>query len=250
MSRRMFASAALMVFALLCLPALPAGAQTDTTVEGTTDTTVPASGNSAQVDEGRTIFEDNCVPCHGEDLSGGVGLPLNAGSAAATMTDLALTEIITNGVQGTAMPAWGSTSAPTQLSDAQIAAVLSYIRAYEAGTYVPPSSGATQEESTTHFPWGMVFILSAAVLLSAGGIVMLVNPGQGTYTWKQAYARGFVIFFYFFLLTVWIPSTMFSEAPINGAPALVQDLVVSGEWFTMFAVGVVGLHFLQKARRV
>jgi len=246
MSRRVFAMT-VVVMAVLFAPALPAAAQTNTT-DGTTDTSAPAE-NNAQVEEGKTIFADNCVPCHGADLSGGVGLPLNAGSQAASLSDEELTTIITNGVAGTAMPAWGSDTAPTQLSEEQIAAVLSYIRAYQNGT-ITPVQPVEPEGPTTHFPWGLVFIISAAVVLSAGLVVMVVNPGQESFTWKQAYLRGFVIFFYFFLLTIWIPSTMFTEAPINSAPKLVQDIVVSGAWITMLAAGIGALYFLQKAKRI
>jgi mono/diheme cytochrome c family protein len=228
MSRRILASLALIALTVLFAPAVPA---------------------AAQVDEGKAIFEDNCVPCHGEDLSGGVGLPLNAGSDAANKTDEELTSIITNGVSGTAMPAWGSSSAPTQLSQDEIAQVLSYIRAVQNGTIAPPTPVEPQGP-TTHFPWGLVFIVSAAVALSAGLIVMVVNPGQSTFTWRQAFVRGFVIFFYFFLLTVWMPSMMFTEPPMTSAPSLVQDIVISGAWITMLAIGIGSLRYLQKARRI
>jgi hypothetical protein len=43
---------------------------------------------------------------------------------------------------------------------------------------------------------------------------------------------------------------MFTEPPMSGAPRLVQDLVVSGAWFTMLAVGIGSLYFLQKAKRI
>ncbi len=223
MGRRVFASLALIALTVLLAPAVPA---------------------AAQVDEGKAIFEENCVPCHGEDLSGGVGKPLNAGSDAASKTDEELTSIITNGVPGTAMPSWGD-----KLSSDQISQVLSYIRAVQDGS-IAPVQPPPPEEPTTHFPWGLVFIVSAAVVLSAGLIVMVVNPGQSSFTWRQAYVRGFVIFFYFFLLTVWIPSMMFTEPPMSGAPRLVQDLVVSGAWFIMLAVGIGSLHLLQKAKRI
>jgi len=223
MSRRVFAFLALIALTVLLTPAIPA---------------------AAQVDEGKAIFEENCVPCHGEDLSGGVGKPLNAGSAAASKTDEELTSIITNGVPGTAMPTWGD-----KLSSDQIAAVLSYIRAVQNGA-IAPQPPVEPQGPTTRFPWGLVFIVSAAVVLSAGLIVMVVNPGQSSFTWRQAYVRGFVIFFYFFLLTVWLPSMMFTEPPMSGAPKLVQDLVVSGAWFTMLAVGIGSLYFLQKAKRI
>ena len=223
MSRRILASLALIALTVLLAPAVPA---------------------AAQVDEGKAIFEENCVPCHGEDLSGGVGKPLNAGSEAAGKTDAELTSIITNGVPGTAMPTWGD-----KLSSDQIAQVVSYIRAVQNGTIAPPPP-PVPEGPTTHFPWGLVFIVSAAVVLSAGLIVMVVNPGHTAFTWRQAYVRGFVIFFYFFLLTVWLPSMMFTEPPMSGAPRLVQDIVISGAWFTMLAVGIGSLYFLQKAKRI
>ena len=117
------------------------------------------------------------------------------------------------------------------------------------GTIAPPPP-PVPEGPTTHFPWGLVFIVSAAVVLSAGLIVMVVNPGHTAFTWRQAYVRGFVIFFYFFLLTVWLPSMMFTEPPMSGAPRLVQDIVISGAWFTMLAVGIGSLYFLQKAKRI
>lgn len=200
----------------------------------------------AQTAEGQAVYESNCVACHAADLSGGVGKALNAGSAAADLPDGQLVDIITNGVSGTAMPAWGD-----QLSAEEITAVVSYIRSVQAGeaTAEQPAAAAPSEPSA-RFPWGLVFIITAAVILSAGIIVIVVNPGFESFTWKSAYLRGFVLFFYFFLLTVWIPSTMFTEAPISSAPRIIQDLVVSGAWFTMFAVGVVALRFLQKAKKI
>jgi len=200
----------------------------------------------AQSPDGQAVYESNCVACHGADLSGGVGKPLDAGSPAAGGPDEELLNTITNGVAGTAMPAWGD-----QLSAEEITAVVSYIRSVQAGeaTAEQPAAAAPSEPSA-RFPWGLVFIIAAAVVLAAGLVVMVVNPGFETFTWKSAYLRGFVLFFYFFLLTVWLPSTMFTEAPISSAPRIIQDLVVSGAWFTMFAVGVVALRFLQKAKRI
>jgi cytochrome c55X len=224
MGRRVLAAAALIVVAVLLAPPRPAAAQTA---------------------DGKSIFEANCLPCHGADLSGGVGKPLNAGSEAADKSDAELTSIITNGVPGTPMPAWGE-----KLSPEEIAAVLGYIRSVESGTAVTAPAASASEGPSARFPWGLAFIVSAAVVLSAGLIVMVVNPGVGTFTWRQAYARGFVVFFYFFLLTVWLPSTMFTERPISTAPKLVQDIVVSGAWFTMLAVGLAALYFLQKAKRI
>jgi cytochrome c5 len=199
----------------------------------------------AQAPDGQQIFTENCVPCHGADLAGGVGKPLNAGSAAAGKSDEQLITTITNGVAGTAMPAWGE-----KLSADEIKAVLAYIRSVESGTATPPVEAAPSEGPGARFPWGLSFIIAAAVALSAGLVVMVVSPGVETFTWRRAYARGFVLFFYFFLLTVWLPSTLFTEAPISDAPRIVQNILVSGAWFTMLAAGIVALRYLQKAKRI
>ncbi|NOY56345.1 MAG: hypothetical protein GXP34_10225 [Actinobacteria bacterium] len=79
---------------------------------------------------------------------------------------------------------------------------------------------------------------------------MVVKPGHESFTWKGAYARAFVLFFSFFLMTVWLPSVLFKVAPISGAPRAVQDIVVSGVWFTALAVGMVALRHLQKAQKI
>jgi len=201
----------------------------------------------AQSDDGQAVFESKCVACHGADLSGGVGKALNAGSSAASASDEELIGIITNGVPGTAMPAWGD-----QLSGDEITEVLAYIRTVQndVGAAEQPAAASPLGRSSAQFPWGLVFIITAAVVLSAGLVVMVTNPGFTVFSWRTAYVRAFVLFFYFFLLTVWLPSTMFTQAPISGAPRVVQDIVVSGAWFTLLAVGIVALRLLQKAKRI
>jgi mono/diheme cytochrome c family protein len=84
--------------------------------------------------DGAAIFAGNCAVCHQTTGKGlpGVFPPL-AGSSLVGGRDATLVQILLHGVQGTltvngttfnsAMPAFGS-----QLSDAQIAAVLTYIR--------------------------------------------------------------------------------------------------------------------------
>lgn len=224
MGRWVVAAAAVIVLTVLVTPVHPAEAQTS---------------------DGQAIFQQNCVPCHGADLAGGVGKPLNAGSEAAGKTDAQLTTIITNGVSGTAMPAWGP-----KLSADEIQAVIGYIRSVENGTAVTTPPATVPQGPGPRLPWGLMFIVAAAVVLSAGIIVMMANPGVDTFTWWQAYARGFVVFFYFFLLTVWLPSLLLTKGPISTAPKLVQDIFISGAWFTMVAAGIAALHFLQKAKRI
>ncbi len=98
-------------------------------------TTAPASPEgSTPVEDGSVIFASNCSPCHGSNGKGmrGVFPPLN-GSPIVTGDKNTIIKILLNGLQGQVtvarskyngiMPSFGKT-----LSDAQIAAVLTYVR--------------------------------------------------------------------------------------------------------------------------
>ena len=95
----------------------------------------PASGQTAKfrpnLDEGQSIYRQNCVNCHG---SGGKGDGIAAAqldprpadltaSKTQEKQDAALLETIKMGRPGTAMPAWIS-----ELDEREIENVLAYIR--------------------------------------------------------------------------------------------------------------------------
>jgi cbb3-type cytochrome c oxidase subunit III len=94
----------------------------------------PKTAGAAPSANGAAIFAARCAACH---QAGGTGLPGTfpplAGSNWVKGTDTAVVQILLHGVQGTltvngvtyngAMPAFGS-----QLSDAEIAAVITYVR--------------------------------------------------------------------------------------------------------------------------
>jgi len=63
-----------------------------------------------------------CVACHGANGEGGVGKPI-AGSAVSTGELNANLNLLVNGVNGTAMQAFGE-----QLNDLDMAAVVTYTR--------------------------------------------------------------------------------------------------------------------------
>ncbi len=67
------------------------------------------------------LFGTVCAHCHGNDLAGGVGPPLGAGSAAAVLTDEQIVGVITVGPG--AMPAFGS-----RLTDEQVESLVDYLR--------------------------------------------------------------------------------------------------------------------------
>lgn len=87
----------------------------------------------AQASDGKSIFLTNCSACHGANGQGGGPFPPLAGNAAVTAADTGgIIQIVLNGRTGPLtvngaqyggnMPAW------RDLSDADIAAVLTYIR--------------------------------------------------------------------------------------------------------------------------
>jgi mono/diheme cytochrome c family protein len=107
--------------------------------------------------DGAAIFAGSCAVCHQAAGTGlpGVFPPL-AGSSWVSGRDATLVQILLHGVQGvltvngksynSAMPAFGN-----QLSDAQIAAVLTYVRSQwgNKATAVNPSLVSAQRAATT-----------------------------------------------------------------------------------------------------
>ena len=74
------------------------------------------------ITRGKSMYERNCLACHGANGEGGVGTPI-AGSAIATGDVSGHLDIGINGVPGTAMQAFGG-----QLNDVDMAAVITYQR--------------------------------------------------------------------------------------------------------------------------
>ncbi len=72
--------------------------------------------------EGETVYQKACLACHGVEGKGGVGKAI-AGSAIVTGALSGHFDTVINGMQGTAMQAFGS-----QLSDIELAAVITYQR--------------------------------------------------------------------------------------------------------------------------
>jgi len=82
----------------------------------------PASGDPAS---GAEVFSANCAACHGENAQGGVGPTLVSAEMAAKNDDH-YRQTLLNGVQGTAMPAWGG-----RLSAQEIEDVIAFMRSLQ-----------------------------------------------------------------------------------------------------------------------
>jgi putative heme-binding domain-containing protein len=75
----------------------------------------------ADIEYGARLYRGPCVVCHGERGDQMPGVSFQAGTFKNASTDRELTNVIRDGVAGTAMP-------PSGLSDSEIAAVIAYLR--------------------------------------------------------------------------------------------------------------------------
>src|ERR1700752_2561370 len=73
------------------------------------------------------LYKQNCAGCHGIDGKGGPAIALSDPGYLAIADDDVLHRVITNGIAGTLMPAFGHT-AGGMLTDKQVDAIVSGIR--------------------------------------------------------------------------------------------------------------------------
>lgn len=77
---------------------------------------------------GNQLFSQNCSRCHGPEGQGTQRAPaLNVKSFLVDTGDLAIQQIITQGIPGTAMPAWGD-----RMTEAEIQAIVGFLRQWES----------------------------------------------------------------------------------------------------------------------
>jgi cytochrome c oxidase cbb3-type subunit III len=80
-----------------------------------------------QIIDFATLYSQNCAGCHGAEGRGGAAIALADPVYLAIAGDAAISKVITNGVRGTAMPAFAQ-SAGGMLTDKQIDVITSGIR--------------------------------------------------------------------------------------------------------------------------
>jgi mono/diheme cytochrome c family protein len=111
---------------------------------------VAAAGGAAAID-GKQVYAGKCVACHQATGLGVAGVfPPLAGSEWVTGDEVVLTHILLHGVNGEmvvkgntyngAMPAWNS------MSDGEIAAVITFIRAEWGNTAAPVLEATVKEQ--------------------------------------------------------------------------------------------------------
>ncbi len=89
---------------------------------------VPIATTEESIALGGQLFSQNCSRCHGPEGQGTQRAPaLNVKAFLTDTGDLAIQQIVTNGVPGTAMPVWGD-----RMTEAEIQAIVGFIRQWEA----------------------------------------------------------------------------------------------------------------------
>ena len=96
---------------------------------------------------GQTLYTQNCSRCHGTDGQGTRRAPaLNVQTFFDKVTtDAAMIQIVSSGVPGTAMPAWGD-----RLSGSEIEAIVAYVRSWES---TAPAVATAQTTGGGGPPW-------------------------------------------------------------------------------------------------
>jgi len=137
------------------------------------DRPVPVTAESLAL--GESLYSQNCSRCHGPDGQGSQRAPaLNVQSFLSQTADPAIQQIITMGVPGTNMPAWGD-----RMTEAQIQAVVGFLRSWE------PQAPASAQTVRIGGPWWMT---SQGANLPSGGAAnaQVKDPAAGATTGNQA----------------------------------------------------------------
>lgn len=127
---------------------------------------------------GSQLYASNCSRCHGPEGQGTQRAPaLNVRSFFTRTNDVAMQQIISLGVPGTAMPAWGE-----RLTETEIQAIVGFVRSWEAN--------APEVANPLRGPWWR----TSGQTLPSGGLAPGSNAanqvnGQQTKTAWQTWLR-------------------------------------------------------------
>jgi mono/diheme cytochrome c family protein len=102
---------------------------------------LPVTGESLAL--GSELYTSNCARCHGPEGQGTQRSPaLNVKGFLEETNDAAMQQIVTQGVPGSSMPAWGD-----RLTEAEIQAIVGFVRSWE------PSAPEVAEPARIGGPW-------------------------------------------------------------------------------------------------
>lgn len=233
--------------------------------------TIGGLGAAAQeADEGDDVdllqrgFDTYSAQCAGCHQPGGAGIngtfpPLN-GNPAVEDTDY-LIETILNGREGPltvdgveydgVMPAFST------LTDEEIDGLVAYI---QGDFVVPNASGgdgaATLPVATGTLPELSGMAIAAAFALAAAAAVLVLSPrivsviDRLDVPWLDAWLRSAIIVVYFVVATVVVPSVVLQSETVSRLDRPIQDVIGVGLWTGGLAVGLLGLWYTHRERRI
>lgn len=137
-----------LVLFLLLVVAFPAYRAVDSTRRDT----ALSERQLALVSSGRQLWGLNCAACHGDNGQGVDAPALNAKEFLDGVGDEQMHRIVAAGISGTEMPAWWNEFGGP-LTDEQIAAVVAYVRSWQATAPSRPdwrSAFVAEEQADEH----------------------------------------------------------------------------------------------------
>lgn len=102
----------------------------------------------SRIEQGQQIFAQNCVACHGQDATGGIGPALNSKQFLKSVSDDQIRSIISTGIPGSQMSAYLQDYGGP-LTAEQINQIASYLRSLEENAPDRPDWRDMLYKSTT-----------------------------------------------------------------------------------------------------
>lgn len=225
-----------------------------------------SEGETESTDEpnlvGAQVYTTVCAACHqadGRGLSG--AFPPLVDNPNVSDADY-LASVIVGGREGEitvggetyngVMPAFST------LSDDEVAAVVAYVQedlGQPSAAPLPTTESAgdvagTALPSGAALAWRIGIWLGIAGFLAVAVPVVLARREGDTITWGSAWLKTSLILVFFAAATVFLPSALIESSLLRGTSRIVQDLVASGVWALALGIGVVGLWWAQRDRRI
>jgi putative heme-binding domain-containing protein len=116
---------------------------------GPAQTVNPFADSASDIDVGRGTFRIYCSPCHGITAQGGRGPDLTLGVYQAGDSDADLFRVISEGVDGSEMPAYGD-----RMNENSIWRIVSYVRSAAKPDQTKPTGDAAAGKAVYHSKGG------------------------------------------------------------------------------------------------
>jgi mono/diheme cytochrome c family protein len=220
-----------------------------------------ADPDAELLQRGFDTYSAQCAGCH---QPGGVGIagtfpPLNGNQAVQDTSYLI--ETIQNGLEGAltvdgvdyngVMPAFST------LTVEEIEGLVAYIQGGfivpatpgdDATNALPVATGALPELSGMAAVAAFALAAAAAALVLAPRIVSTID--RLDVPWLDAWLRAGIIVVYFVVATVFVPSAVLQTETVSRLDRPIQDVIGSGLWIGGLAVGLLGLWYTHRERRI